>query len=82
MNLRPTGCEPDELSGVCRAAARRACAAAASEQASAEARRRGLPSRSLTDVDAWLAELDRFADVPLMEDGRRQPPMPEPDEPI
>lgn len=30
----------------------------------------------LTDIDAWLAELDRFADVPFMEDGRRQPPMP------
>lgn len=26
-----------------------------------------------TDMDAWLAELDRFADVPFMEDGRRQP---------
>jgi len=31
----------------------------------------------VTDVDAWFAELDRFADVPFMEDGRRQPPMPE-----
>ena len=30
------------------------------------------------DVDAWLAELDRFADVPFMEDGRHQPPMPAP----
>ena len=30
-----------------------------------------------TDIDAWLAELDRFAEVPFMEDGRRQPPMPE-----
>ena len=30
------------------------------------------------DIDAWFAELDRFADVPLMEDGRRQPPMPKP----
>ena len=28
-----------------------------------------------TDVDAWFAELDRFADVPLF-DGRNQPPMP------
>jgi antitoxin VapB len=28
------------------------------------------------DLDAWFAELDRFADVPFMEDGRRQPPMP------
>jgi antitoxin VapB len=32
----------------------------------------------ITDIDAWFAELDRFADVPLMEDGRRQPLMPEP----
>lgn len=29
-----------------------------------------------TDTKAWLAELDRFADVPFMEEGRRQPPMP------
>ena len=29
------------------------------------------------DIDAWFAELDRFADVPFMEEGRRQPPMPE-----
>jgi antitoxin VapB len=31
----------------------------------------------VTDLDAWFAELDRFDDLPLMEDGRRQPPMPE-----
>jgi antitoxin VapB len=30
-----------------------------------------------TDVDAWFAALDRFADVPFMEDGRQQPEMPE-----
>jgi antitoxin VapB len=30
----------------------------------------------VTDIDAWFAELDRFADVPFMEEGRRQPPMP------
>ena len=30
-----------------------------------------------TDIEAWFAELDRFADVPFMEEGRRQPPMPE-----
>lgn len=30
-----------------------------------------------TDIKAWLAELDRFADVPFMEEGRRQSPMPE-----
>ena len=31
----------------------------------------------LSNLDAWFGELDRFADVPFMEDGRRQPPMPE-----
>jgi antitoxin VapB len=30
----------------------------------------------VTDVDDWFRELDRFAHVPFMEDGRRQPPMP------
>jgi antitoxin VapB len=29
-----------------------------------------------TDIDAWFAELERFANVPFMDDGRRQPPMP------
>jgi antitoxin VapB len=28
------------------------------------------------DIDAWFGKLDRFAGVPFMEDGRRQPPMP------
>jgi antitoxin VapB len=32
----------------------------------------------MTDLDAWFRELDRFAEVPFMEEGRRQPPMPEP----
>jgi antitoxin VapB len=31
----------------------------------------------VTDLDSWFMELDRFAEVPFMEDGRRQPPMPE-----
>jgi antitoxin VapB len=31
----------------------------------------------VTDINAWFAELDRFADVPLMEEGRQQPLMPE-----
>jgi antitoxin VapB len=31
----------------------------------------------VTDIDAWFAELDRFAGIPFMEEGRRQPPMPE-----
>jgi antitoxin VapB len=26
-----------------------------------------------SDVEAWFAELDRFADVPLFDDGRNQP---------
>ena len=28
------------------------------------------------DLDAWFAELDRFADVPLLEGGREQPKAP------
>lgn len=34
----------------------------------------------VTDIDAWFAELDRFVEVPFMEEGRRQPPMPETEE--
>ncbi len=34
------------------------------------------------DVEAWFAGLDRFGDVPFMEEGRHQPPMPEPREPF
>ena len=30
----------------------------------------------VTDLDAWFGELDRFKDVPFMEGGRDQPPMP------
>jgi antitoxin VapB len=30
----------------------------------------------VTDIDTWFAELDRFADVPFMEQGRVQPSMP------
>lgn len=36
----------------------------------------------LTDIDAWFAELDRFAGVPFMEDGRRQPKMPKAKDPF
>ncbi len=32
-----------------------------------------------TDLDEWFRELDHFADIPFMEDGRQQPPMPEPE---
>jgi antitoxin VapB len=31
----------------------------------------------VTDIDSWFSELDRFVDVPFMEDGRVQPPMPD-----
>jgi antitoxin VapB len=34
----------------------------------------------VADLDAWFAELDRFADVPFMDDGRRQPSMPDEEE--
>ena len=30
------------------------------------------------NVDAWFSELDRFSDVPFMEEGRQEPPLPEP----
>lgn len=33
----------------------------------------------MADLDSWFAALDQFADVPFIEDGRRQPPMPERD---
>ncbi|MBA3565001.1 MAG: AbrB/MazE/SpoVT family DNA-binding domain-containing protein [Gammaproteobacteria bacterium] len=32
-----------------------------------------------TDLDVWFAELDRFRDVPFMEEGRQQPPAPSAD---
>lgn len=32
----------------------------------------------VTDIKAWFAELDRFASVPFMDEGRRQPAMPKP----
>jgi antitoxin VapB len=35
-----------------------------------------------TNIDAWFAELDQFVDVPFMEDGRGQPPMPEAEDPF
>jgi antitoxin VapB len=31
------------------------------------------------DVSAWWAELDRYKDIPFMESGREQPPMPDHD---
>jgi antitoxin VapB len=30
------------------------------------------------DVDAWLARLAEYRDIPFMEEGREQPPMPPP----
>lgn len=32
------------------------------------------------DVDAWLSDLRRYEGIPFMEEGRRQPPMPEDDD--
>jgi antitoxin VapB len=32
------------------------------------------------DVAAWRAELDRYKDIPFMEEGREQPPMPDDDD--
>ena len=32
----------------------------------------------IEDIDSWFAALDQFADIPFMEEGRHQPPMPEP----
>jgi antitoxin VapB len=36
----------------------------------------------VTDIDGWFAELERFADVPFMEDGRHQPRMPKAGDPL
>ena len=36
----------------------------------------------VTDLESWFGELDRLADVPFMEEGRRQPPMPELEDPF
>jgi antitoxin VapB len=36
----------------------------------------------VSDIDAWFAALDRFADVPFMEGGRNQPPMPKEEDPF
>lgn len=32
------------------------------------------------DVDAWFARLDSYRDIPFMEEGREQPPMPDDDD--
>ena len=32
------------------------------------------------DVEAWLARLDSYRDIPFMEDGREQPEMPDDDD--
>jgi antitoxin VapB len=36
----------------------------------------------VTDFDAWFADLDRFIDVPFMEEGRNQPPLPDAQDPF
>lgn len=33
-----------------------------------------------SDLAAWFAELDRFHDIPFMEEGRNQPAMPQPED--
>jgi antitoxin VapB len=37
-----------------------------------------LLEQMVVDIEAWFAALDRFADVPFMEEGPQQPPMPAP----
>jgi len=32
------------------------------------------------DMDAWFAELDKYKDIPFMDEGREQPPLPQDDE--
>ena len=32
------------------------------------------------EIDAWFAELARYKDIPFMENGREQPPMPPDDD--
>lgn len=39
-----------------------------------------LPEPMPVDLDAVFAELDRYRDVPFLEDGRQQPPMPDPED--
>jgi antitoxin VapB len=39
-----------------------------------------LPEPIASDVDASFTELDRVADVPFLEDGRDQPPAPDPED--
>jgi len=34
----------------------------------------------VSDLDEWFRELDRFAAIPFMEEGRQQPPMPAPED--
>jgi hypothetical protein len=36
----------------------------------------------VADIDAWFTELERFTDVPFMEGGCSQPPMPEVKDPL
>ena len=33
-----------------------------------------------TDFDEWHAALQKYADIPFMEEGRNQPPMPPPED--
>jgi antitoxin VapB len=40
----------------------------------------GVLLEPILEPEAWFAALDRFADVPFMEEGRAQPPMPPPED--
>jgi hypothetical protein len=37
------------------------------------------PERMGFDIDAWLSALERYKDIPFMENGREQPTMPDTD---
>lgn len=37
-------------------------------------------ARTPEEIQAIFAELDRYKDIPFMEEGRQQPPMPEDDD--
>lgn len=38
------------------------------------------PIEAETDMEAWFARLDEYREVPFMEDGRQQPPIPPPED--
>ena len=53
------------------------CASAAKLRAAGPFSEGGIPLNPMaTDIEAWFAALDRFVDVPFMEEGRKQLPTP------